>query len=353
MDKCLHLADWDGFRDRRAAAEAQGKLRGRAVAYYIESGGRFNERMELRFDPSGAVTVLAGTHSHGQGHETTYTQLIVELLGLPFESIRFIQGDTSQVSYGRGTYAARSSMAGGDALRLAALRIIDQAKPMAAHLLEAAISDLTFEKGSLRVAGTDRAISLPDVAKAFYRAIGTPEHFGASLEASGASVTSEFNHPNGCHVCEVLVDPETGVIQLDRYTIVDYVGVVINPMICEGQIHGGLAQGIGQALMEHIIYERESGQLLSGSFSDYAMPRADDMPQHLQTAFEEIPSKSNALGVKGVGEAGAVPSPTAIISAVLDALRPLGVRDIQMPATPFRVWQAIQDAKAERRQGQK
>lgn len=343
MDHCLRLADWDGFAARRAATEKTGRLRGRAMAYYIEAGGRFNERLELRYDPTGGVTILAGTHSHGQGHATTYAQLVAEWLGQPYASIQFMQGDTDQVAFGRGTYAARSSMIASGALRMAADRIIEKARPIAAHLLEAAEADLQFVDGSFTIAGTDRGIALTEVARAAFRPRGLPEHLNTGLEASAMYSSDGQNHPNGCHVCEVVVDAETGVVRIDRYAVVDDLGRVINPLICEGQVHGGLAQGAGQALMEEVVYDPESGQLLSGTFSDYCMPRADDFP-HIEVGFEEVPSTSNPLGVKGVGEAGAVPAPPAIIEAILDALRPLGVRDIAMPATPQRVWQSIRDA---------
>jgi carbon-monoxide dehydrogenase large subunit len=345
MDKCMDLADWKGFAARRAASEKNGKRRGRAVSYYIEQGGIFNDRMELRFDPSGTATIVAGTHSHGQGHATVFAQMVSDWLGLPFEDIRFVQGDTDQVPFGRGTYAARSSMIGGCALRAAADGIIEKAKPMAAHLMEAAAADVEFKDGKFHIVGTDRAMSMSDVAKAFYYPMGIPIKFGVGLEAAGSYETEPPNHPNGCHVCEVEVDPETGQVKIDRYTVIDDVGVAINPMICEGQVQGGLAQGIGQALMEDIAYDRQTGQLLSGSFMDYGMPRADDFPDFTM-ALEEIPCKTNPLGVKGVGESGTIGSPPTVINAVLDALRPLGVKDIGMPASPSRVWQAIHSAQS-------
>ena len=213
-------------------------------------------------------------------------------------------------------------------------------------MLEAAEADLIFEAGQFKISGTDRSIALTEVAKAAFRPRGIPAHLNTGLEASAMYSIDGQNHPNGCHVCEVLVDTETGVVRIDRYTAVDDLGRVINPLICEGQVHGGLAQGAGQALMEEVIYDPESGQLLSGTFSDYCMPRADDFP-HIEVGFEEIPSTSNPLGVKGVGEAGAVPAPPAIIEAILDALRPLGVRDLDMPATPQRVWRSIREAKSQ------
>ena len=343
-DRCLEISDWGNYAARKKASESKGKLRGRALIYYLEDSGVFNERMELRFDPSGMVTVVAGTHSHGQGHATTYAQLVSDWLGVPFESIRLVQGDTDAVSFGRGTYASRSAMLGSSALRGAADAIIEKGKLMAAHLLEASAKDIEFEGGRFAVVGTDRAIAMTDVAKAFFRPAGPTTKFGTGLDASGSSsVPPTF--PNGCHTCEVEIDPETGEIFVDRYAVVDDVGRVINPMICHGQIEGALAQGIGQALMEHVAFDRESGQLLSASFMDYAMPRASDLPPHYELDFIDVPAKTNPIGVKGVGEAGCVGAPPAVMNAVLDALRPLGVQHLDMPATPHRVWQAIQATK--------
>jgi len=345
MERCVELADWKGFEARRKASEAKGKRRGRAITYYIEDCGVFNERMELRFDPSGHLTIVAGTFSHGQGHATAFAQLVTEWLGVPFESIRFVQGDTHHVSFGRGTYASRSAMLGGGALKVAADLIIEKAKPLAAHLMEAAAGDIEFKEGRFHIKGTDRSTHLTDVAKAFYRPVGLPGHFGIGLEASGAAATDPSNFPNGCHICEVEVDAETGVVAIDRYTVVDDVGVVINPLICEGQVQGGLAQGIGQALLEQVIYDPESGQLLTGTFSDYGMPRSDDIPA-TEMEFENVPCKTNPLGVKSIGEAGSVGAPPTVINAVLDALRPLGVKHIDMPASPHRVWKAVHAAQA-------
>jgi len=343
-DRCLDLADWAGYAARRAASEKKGRLRGRAMIYYIEDCGVFNDRMELRFDPSGTLTIVAGTFSHGQGHATTFAQMVSDWLGVPFESIRFVQGDTDQVSFGRGTYASRSVMIGGGALKAAADGLIEKAKPLAAHLLEAAAGDLSFQEGRFQIAGTDRSIPLVEVAKAFYRPLGLPKQFGIGLEASGAYASDPPNFPNGCHVCEVEVDAETGAVAIDRYTVVDDVGRVVNPLVCEGQIQGGLAQGIGQALLEKVVFDPDSGQPLSGSFLDYAMPRADDLPA-FALDFIEVPCKTNPLGVKGVGEAGSVGAPPTVINAVLDALRPLGVEHIDMPATPQRVWEAVRGAR--------
>jgi carbon-monoxide dehydrogenase large subunit len=343
-DRALELADWQGFQKRKQQSEGKGRRRGRSLIYYLEDSGIFNERMELRFDPSGMVTIVAGTHSHGQGHATTYAQLVSDWLGVPFENIRLVQGDTDAVAFGRGTYASRSAMLGGSALKGAADAIIEKARDMAAHLLEASGADLEFTAGKFAVAGTDRSIPLTEVAKAFFRPVGPTTKFGTGLDASGSSnVPPTF--PNGCHACELEIDPDTGEVFIDRYAVVDDVGRVINPMICHGQIEGALAQGIGQALMETIAFDRDSGQMLSASFMDYAMPRAADLPEHYELDFIDVPAKTNPLGVKGVGEAGCVGAPPAVMNAILDALRPLGVEHIDMPATPHRVWQAIQKAK--------
>ena len=289
------------------------------------------------------VTIVAGTHSHGQGHATTYAQLASDWLGVPFESIRLVQGDTDAVSFGRGTYASRSAMLGGSALRAASDAIIEKAKPLAAHLLEAAAADLEFKQGKFNVVGTDRGIPLVDVAKAFYRPVGPTTRFGAGLDASGSS-NAPPTFPNGCHVCELEIDPETGEVTIDRYVVVDDVGRVINPLICHGQIEGALAQGIGQALMENVAFDPESGQMLSASFTDYALPRASDLPLHYELDFIDVPAKTNPLGVKGIGEAGCVGAPPAVMNAILDALRPRGVTHLDMPATPRRVWEALRNS---------
>jgi carbon-monoxide dehydrogenase large subunit len=343
-DRALEISAWSGYEARKAASQKKGKLRGRSLIYYLEDSGVFNERMELRFDPSGTVTIVAGTHSHGQGHATTYAQLVSDWLGVPFESVRLVQGDTDAVSFGRGTYASRSAMLGGSALKGAADAIIEKAKPMAAFLMEAAAADLEFVEGVFRVAGTDKKIPLVDVARAFFRPVGPTTRFGTGLDASGASAAPP-TFPNGCHTCEVEIDPETGVVEIDRYAVVDDVGRVINPMICHGQIEGALAQGIGQALMENVAFDRESGQMLSASFMDYAMPRADDLPRHYELDFIDVPAKTNPLGVKGVGEAGCVGAPPVVMNAILDALSVYQINHLDMPATPHRVWQAIQAAK--------
>jgi carbon-monoxide dehydrogenase large subunit len=347
MDKCIELSDWKGFAARKTASEKNGRMRGRAVTYYIEFGGIFNERMDLRFNPDGTLNVLAGTHSHGQGHATVFAQLVHEKLGVPFESIRYVQGDTAQVAIGRGTYGARSATVGGNALLAATDAIIAKGKPLAATMMETDAADLEFKDGKYQVVGTDKAIAITDVAKAAYAPMGPiTDKFGVGLEATGSHSANPPSHPNGSHVCEVEVDPETGEVVIDRYFVVDDLGRVLNPLIVRGQIHGGVVQGIGQALIEHQVYDPQSGQLLSGSFMDYGMPRADTMPD-VETDLEEVPCKTNPLGVKGIGESGTIGAPPTVINALINALAPLGVGHIDMPATPARVWETIARAKAD------
>ncbi|AXK81991.1 xanthine dehydrogenase family protein molybdopterin-binding subunit [Pseudolabrys taiwanensis] len=346
MDRCLELADWNGFESRQAASKTKGKLRGRAVTPYVEIAGVFNDRMELRFDASGTLSIIAGTHSHGQGHATAFAQLVSEWLGVPFESIRYIQGDTEKVPVGRGTFAARSSMVGGSALRVAADGIIAKSKAMAGVLMEAAVDDIEFKDGNFTVKGTDKTIPLTAVAKAFFAPAGPVIKFGLGLDAAGSYSGvpgGAPNYPNGCQICEVEVDPETGLVIIDRFAAVDDLGMIINPLICEGQIQGGIAQGVGQALIENIAYD-SSGQLVTGTFMDYGLPRAHDMP-HIVSALEEVPAKTNPLGIKGIGESGTIGAPPTIVNAVLDALHPLGVENIDMPLTPLRVWDAIQQVR--------
>ena len=340
MDMALEAADLKGFAKRRSDSKKNGKLRGHGMAYFMEICGPFNDRMEIRFDENATVTVLAGTHSHGQGHETVYAQMVSEWLGVDFTTIRMIQGDTDQVGFGRGTYGSRSMTIGGSALKNAADVLIEKAKKMAAHVLETAAGDITFADGKFTVVGTDKTIRLVDLVKRTFAPVGWPAEFGVGLEAVGTFTPTRPNFANGCHICEVEIDPETGRVELARYTAVDDSGVIINPLLFEGQIHGGLAMGIGQALMEKVEFEPTSGQPLSGSFMDYCMPRAEDMPSF---DLHELPDRcrSNPIGVKGAGESGTVGAPPTIINAVVDALKDFGVKDVEMPATPARVWRAM------------
>ena len=347
MDQCLKLADWNGFPARRKDSERRGKRRGRAVTPYIELGGVFNERMEIRFDPGGMVTIIAGTHSHGQGHATAFAQLVAQWLGVPFEAINYIQGDTEKVAFGRGTFAARSSLVGGNGLRVAADAVIARGKEMAGALMEAAPGDIEFSAGTFTVMGTDKSMSIGDVARAFFAPAGPVLKLGLGLDGVGtwSGVPGGApNYPNGCQVCEVEVDPETGEVHIDRFVAIDDIGMVINPMICEGQIHGGIAQGVGQALIENVVYDQTSGQLVTGSFLDYGMPRADDLPSFV-SELVEIPAKTNPLGIKGIGEAGTIAAPPTVVNAVLDALHDLRVEHLDMPLTPARIWQAVNSAK--------
>jgi len=343
LDKCVEMADWKGFGKRKRESEKNGKLRGRSVCYYIEFGGIFNDRMDIRFDPGGSVTILGGTHSHGQGHATVFAQCVHEWLGVPFENIRYTQGDTAQVGFGRGTYGARSAVVGGSALKRAADGIIEKAKPLAAAMMEADAGDIEFADGNFKVAGTDKAIPLTEVAKASFAPMGPFTKFGIGLEATGSHSPEPPSHPNGAHAVELEVDPETGEVTVDRYVMVDDLGQVLNPMIVNGQQHGGVAQGIGQALYEHAVYDAGSAQLVTGSFMDYVMPRADMLP-NFEIALEEVPCKTNPIGVKGIGESGTIGAPPVVINALIDALSPLGIDRIDMPATPGRVWQAIRKA---------
>ena len=343
MDMAVEAADWKGYARRKAESKKRGMLRGRGVAYFMEICGPFNDRMEIRFDENGSVTVVSGTHSHGQGHETVYAQMVSEWLGVDFSTVRMIQGDTDAVGFGRGTYGSRSMTIGGSALKNAADVLIEKAKKMAGHVLEASATDIQFADGKFTVVGTDKSIGLVELARKSYAPAGWPGELGVGLEAVGTFTPTRSNFANGCHVCEVEVDPDTGDVKIVRYIGVDDSGVIINPLLFEGQIHGGLAMGIGQALLEHVAFDDDTGQLLSGSFMDYAMPKAEHF-----SSFEmhDLPDRcrSNPIGVKGAGESGTVGAPPTVINAIVDALRERGVTDVPMPATPLRVWQAMQSA---------
>ena len=338
FERCLQLSDWMGFETRRKDSDQKGFLRGRAISNYIEYSGVGNERMEVRIDANGDATILSGTHSHGQGHATAWAQIVSDRLGIPLRRIRFMQGDTDAVSFGRGTYAARSSLVGGCALALASDSIIDKGKRIAARLLDKSPDDIEHERGLFRIKGTNRSVNLDEVARAAFNMF-LPKGETLGLEATGTWGSSPPAFPNGAHACELEIDPGTGVVRIDRYTSVDDIGEIINPLICEGQIIGGLAQGIGQALMEHMAYTPD-GQLLSGSFMDYAMPRAGDMPP-LTIDMACIASTTNPLGIKGVGETSVIASPAVILHAVIDALSAYGVEDIELPATPERILRAM------------
>jgi carbon-monoxide dehydrogenase large subunit len=343
LDMALKKADRAGFAARKAESEKRSRRRGFGIAYYIEISNVFNERMGLRLEADGSAVIFAGTFNHGQGHETAYAQLVSDWLGVPFEKVRLIQGDTDAVAAGRGTFGARSASVGGAALKTAANKIVENGKKFAAHMLEAAEADIEFADGFFKVTGTDRKIPLLAVARASHAPAGPLAKLGMiGLESVGAE-DAVSNFPNGCHICEVEVDPATGKVEIVRYLAVDDVGTVINPLLVDGQVHGGVAQGIGQAMLENVAYDPDSGQLLSGSFMDYAMPHADDMCA-IEVDLHVVPTPTNPLGVKGAGEAGSVAAPPALLNAIVDALAPLGVTHIEMPATPETVWRAIQAA---------
>ncbi|MBT3808246.1 MAG: xanthine dehydrogenase family protein molybdopterin-binding subunit [Rhodospirillaceae bacterium] len=349
LERVVKAADRDGFEARRAEAAARGKLRGMGIATVIEiAGGPLplpnEESAAVRFDTDGGVSVLMGTHSHGQGHETAFAQIASEVLGVPFDSIRVQYGDTDLVHHGKGTFGSRSISVGGAALLRASEKIIARATLIAAHLLEAAAADIQFDDGVFTVSGTDRTITLTDVATASYQPAKMPREMDMGLSESAIIVPPGPTYPNGAHACEVEIDPDTGVVEIIAYTVFDDVGVALNPMMVEGQVHGGVVQGAGQALLERVVYDPDSGQLLTGSFMDYAMPRADDFPS-FDVHEHNIPSKNNPMGLKGAGEAGTVGALPSVMNAVCDALRPLGIRHIDMPASPERVWLAIQNAK--------
>ena len=340
LAKCQALADWDGYAARHAASAAAGRHRGRSITYYVDNTGVFNERMEVRFDPSGELTILAGTLSHGQGHETTYAQMVADWLGMPEDKIHLAQADTDEVAIGRGTYASRSMMVGGSALRAAADEVIARGKRFAAHFMEADTADIAFADGAFTIAGTDRSMPIGQVAQMSFIPVGLPSELGVGLQGAGAFNSDLPSFPNGCHICEVEIDPETGLVGIDRYTVVDDCGTVINPLLAKGQIMGGIAQGAGQALLEDVVYDPDSGQLLTGTLMDYGIPHADTLPA-INIDFSPVPSTTNPLGAKGVGEGGTVASTPTVINAILDALAPFGVTDIPMPAAPERIWRAV------------
>jgi carbon-monoxide dehydrogenase large subunit len=359
MDGAQKLADVAGFEARRKASEAKGLKRGIGYSSYIEACGLAPSNVagalgaraglfecgEVRVHPTGSVTVFTGSHSHGQGHETTFAQIVAARLGIDPSQVDVVHGDTGRVPFGMGTYGSRSLSVGGTAIMKALDKIEAKAKKIAAHLMEASDADIEFSGGEFKVKGTDKKIPFGQVALTAY----VPHNYPLDKLEPGLNETAfydptNFTYPAGTHICEVEVDPATGVVRVDSFTAVDDFGVIINPMIVEGQVHGGLVQGIGQALMEHGVYDPESGQLLTGSYSDYAMPRAADFPV-FKLGHVCTPCTHNPIGSKGCGEAGAIGSPPAVVNAVLDALKDLGVKDIDMPVTSARVWTAIQQAK--------
>ena len=360
LDGAMKIADVAGFPARKAEAAKRGKLRGIGYASYIEAcgiapsnvagalGARAGlfEAGEVRVHPTGSVTVFTGSHSHGQGHETTFAQVVAAKLGIPIENVDVVHGDTGRVLFGMGTYGSRSLAVGGTAIVKALDKIVAKGKKIAAHLLEAAETDIEFKDGKFAVAGTDKSKAFGEVALAAY----VPHNYPLDKLEPGLNETAfydptNFTFPAGTHICEVEIDPDTGVVRIVNFSACDDFGNIINPMIVEGQVHGGLTQGIGQAMLENCVYDKDSGQLLTGSLMDYALPRADDVPS-FKVDTKVTPCTHNPLGAKGCGEAGAIGAPAAFMNAVHDALGAAGVKYLDMPATPHRVWQAIRSAKA-------
>jgi carbon-monoxide dehydrogenase large subunit len=358
LDEAMKMADVKGFAARKAEAAKRGKLRGLGYAAYIEACGiapsnvagalgaraGLYEAAEVRVHPTGSITVFTGSHSHGQGHETTFAQVVATRLGIPVENVDVVHGDTGRVLFGMGTYGSRSLAVGGTAIVKAVDKIVAKGKKIAAHLLEAAESDIEFKDGKFSVAGTDRSKTFGEIALSAY----VPHNYPLDKVEPGLNETAfydptNFTFPAGTHICEVEIDPDTGVVRIANFSACDDFGNIINPMIVEGQVHGGLTQGIGQAMLENCVYDKESGQLLTGSLMDYALPRADDVPS-FKVGTKVTPCTHNPLGAKGCGEAGAIGAPAALMNAVLDALSTTGVKHLDMPASPHRVWQAIQNA---------
>jgi aerobic carbon-monoxide dehydrogenase large subunit len=355
LDLATKAADYAGFEARRAEAAGRGKLRGIGIATYIEAcgiapsavvgslGARAGlfEAATVRVHPTGSVTILTGSHSHGQGHETTFAQLVADGLGIPIEQIEIVHGDSAKIPYGMGTYGSRSLAVGGTAIIKAMDKIVAKGKKIAAHLLEAAEADIEFKDGQFSVAGTDRSKSIGEIALTAYVPHNFPhEELEPGLDETAFYDPKNFTFPSGAYVAEVEIDPDTGVLEICSFNASDDFGRIVNPMIVAGQVHGGLAQGIGQALLESCVYDKASGQLLTASYMDYAMPRADDLPVFALSTHATL-CTHNPLGVKGCGEAGAIGAPAAISNAIVDALKGRGVRHVEMPATPEKLWRAI------------
>jgi len=345
LEDALKLADLDGFARRRFESESRGKLRGIGLNCYVEAAAAMDESAEVVFEDDETVTILIGTLTNGQGHATTYSQVLEDALGIPFESINLVQGDTARIATGNGTGGSRSMMVGGAALTNAADKIIEKGTKIAAHMLEAAEADIEFADGTFSIVGTDRKLNIAEVAVAAEDAANLPDGVEPGLDTKADANVAAGTFPNGCHICEVEVDPDTGAVQIVSYTVVVDFGRVVNPQLLAGQVHGGIVQGAGQALMEGCRYDPDSGQLVTGSYMDYCMPRADNFPS-FSLDVNEVLCTTNPMGIKGAGEAGTVGALGATINALVDALSGFGIRHIEMPATSERVWRAIQDAKA-------
>ncbi|HSR56383.1 MAG TPA: molybdopterin cofactor-binding domain-containing protein, partial [Alphaproteobacteria bacterium] len=346
MDIALKLSDYEGFEARRAESRKRGKLRGIGFSNSIErAAAPGSEGAEVRFDRSGTATIFSGAVNQGQGHETVFKQVVCDKLGMAPEDVSYVSGDTDAVFFGEGTGGSRSATLGGSAMLMAADKVIAKATKIAAHMLEVDEDDVTFEDGVFSSPSSNRSLTIKEIGKAAASPANLPEGMEPGLVEKAVYVTNMMNYPNGVHVCEVEVDEETGVTQIVRYNVVDDVGTVMNPMLLHGQIQGGVAQGIGQVLMEDICFDPETGQMLTGSFMDYAMPHAKDFSD-IHVDANPVPTATNPLGVKGAGEAGNVGALPAVASAIADALKEYGVRDLPMPATPERVWRLMRDARA-------
>ena len=346
MDLALKLGDWDGFRARRKEARQRGKYRGIGVGTYVDiSTGVPREKAEITVSPDGFVELVIGIVSQGQGHETSFAQLVTEWLGVPIETVRFVAGDTDRVSVGGGAHSGRGMRLGSIVIKKSSDRIVETGLRIAEHLLETAAADIEFKDGRFAVKGTNHAVGLFEVARAAIERGDLPADLQGPLHAECDETVLDASFPYGAHVCEVEVDPDTGKVALINYVAVDDVGRAVNPLIIHGQVHGGIAQGVGQALLEHAHYDPESGQLLAGSLMDYAMPRATDLVNYV-TELSEVPSSTHPLGIRPAGEGGTVPALAVTVNAIVDALWELGVRHVEMPATPERVWQAIKAAQA-------
>lgn len=345
LDQTLRLADWDGFAGRREASTRAGRIRGQGISCFLECvGGAHHEGSHIRFTEDGRVLLVVATQSQGQSHETTFPQVVADRLGIPYDRIELRQGDSADKPAGFATVGSRSMIMAGSALANTCDIVVQKGRKLAAHLLEAAESDIEFSAGSFRVVGTDRLIPLLDLAARLHMVKGLPEELPGTLDSTGDYTAPDMHFPNGCHICEIEIDPGTGQVSVDRYVAVDDVGTMVNPRIVHGQVQGGVAQGLGQVLMEHCRYDRD-GQFLTASFMDYAMPRASDVPS-LTTEFHPVPSPKNPLGVKGAGECGVTGSLPALMNAVADALASVGVSPlIDMPVTPEKVWSALQAAQ--------
>src|SRR5512135_161549 len=358
LEDALSRAGYTEMRKQQAEARKQGRVVGIGLSTYMEitgaapaqgaaalgAGAGLVESAVVRVHPLGKVQVMTGSHAHGQGHETTFAQIVADQLGLNVEDVEVVHGDTDRIPYGAGTYGSRSQPVGGAAVYIATQRVIEKGKKLASHMLEAAEADVVFEGGKYSVKGVpSKSVKFTDVALEAYWPRKVPAEVELGLEATATFNPSNFTFPDGTHIAMVEIDPDTGKVTITRYSCVDDVGKVINPMIVEGQIHGGIVQGIGQALWEGAVYD-DNGQLLTGTMMDYALPKADGFPT-FELAMTETPTKVNPLGVKGIGETGTIASTPAVYNAVMDALAPLGVTQIDMPLTPERVWRAIRDAR--------